>query len=76
MAEVLEDYDFPRAGRQPNYPYDQWFNGQIWKLQYMIDFECQANSLRQCFYGAAKRRGIRVKVSVMINNDVVVQRTD
>ena len=76
MAEVLESYDFQRAGRQPNYPYDQWFDGQIWKLQHMVDFECQANSLRQAFYGAAKRRGIRVKVSVRANGDGVIQRID
>ena len=76
MAEILESYDFRRVGRRPRYPYDQWLDGQIWHLQYMVDFECQANSLRQCFYGAAKRRGIKVTVSVLAYGDVVVQRRD
>ena len=76
MAQVLESYDFKRVGRQPQYPYDQWFYGQIWGLQYMVDFDCQGNSLRQRLYAAAKRRGVKVRVSVLANGDVVVQRTD
>ena len=76
MAEVLESYDFKSVGRQPQYPYDQWFDGQIWGLQYMVDFDCQGNSLRQSLYAAAKRRGISVKVAVSTDGDVVVQRID
>ncbi len=76
MAQVLESYDFKSVGRRPRYPYDQWFDGQIWGLQYMVDFDCQANSLRQAFYAAAKRRGIKVRVSVLSNGDVVVQRRE
>ena len=76
MAEILESYDFKSVGGPPRYPYDQWFDGQIWKLQYMVDFDCQVVSLRQGLYAAAKRRGISVKVAVSTDGDVVVQRID
>ena len=76
MAEILESYDFKRVGGRPRHPYDQWFDGQIWKLQHMVDFDCEVVSIRQSLYAAARRRGIKVKVAVLVNGDVVVQRID
>jgi|ETNmetMinimDraft_3_1059899.scaffolds.fasta_scaffold263919_2 hypothetical protein len=74
MSEILESYNFRSVGRGPTYPYDSWFDGQIWKLTKGFDFECQPSSLRQAFYAAARRRGIKVRVSVLTNGDVIVQR--
>jgi hypothetical protein len=73
MSEILESYNFRSVGRECTYPYDDWFDGQIWKLTKGFDFECQPNSLRQAFYAAAKRRGIKVQVSILANGDVVIQ---
>ncbi len=75
MAQILESYGFKKVGREAKYPYDQWLDGQIWKLQHMVDFECQPHGLRQSFYAAAKRRGIKVRVSILPNGDVIVQKT-
>lgn len=76
MAEILNDYNFKDVGRGSRYPYDEWFDGQIWKLTHLVDFDCQPASLRQAFYSAAKRKGMKIKVSLLSNNDVVVQRID
>ena len=76
MAEILESYDFKSVGGRPRHPFDQWFDGQIWKLEYMVDFDCQVVSIRQSLYAAARRRGIKVKVAVSANKNVVVQRID
>ncbi len=76
MSEILESYNFTSSGRKSIYPYDEWFDGQIWKLTKGFDFECQPNSLRQAFYKAANRKGIRIHVSLLANGDVVVQRSE
>tara|TARA_B100000427_G_scaffold229329_1_gene192598 strand:- start:1140 stop:1370 length:231 start_codon:yes stop_codon:yes gene_type:complete len=76
MAEILESFKFKEVGRGSRYPYDQWFDGQIWKLTHLVDFDCQPSSLRQAFYSAARRKDLKIKVSLLSNNDVVVQRID
>jgi hypothetical protein len=76
MSEILESYNFRSVGRECTYPYDDWFDGQIWKLTKGFDFECQPSSLRQAFYAAANRRKIKIHVSMLANGDVVVQRRE
>lgn len=66
MAEKLDDFNFTRKGRQSATPYhwDDWFNGEIWKLTQGEDFSITAASFGTCVYPAAYRRGLRVRVNV------------
>jgi hypothetical protein len=76
MAEILDSFKFEGVGQPSHYRYDEWFDGQIWKLEQGVDFNCQPSSLRQTFYSAARRKGLTIRASVLPNNDVVVQRID
>ena len=64
MAEILENYDFPVWGPQEcRYPYDEWFDGQIWKITKGIDFNCTIESMRVSLWTTAKKRGIKIRTS-------------
>ena len=64
MAEILEDYEFVKSGRGASYPYHEWFNGQIWKLEEWTDFDCKPTSLRSALYEAARKRGFDLNTSI------------
>ena len=64
MAEILENYDFPVWGPQEcRYPYDEWFDGQIWKITKGIDFNCTIESMRVSLWTTAKKRGMKIRTS-------------
>lgn len=64
MAEILDNFEFAKRGRGSSYPYDEWFNGQIWKLEEMTDFDCKPTSLRSALYMAARARNIELNTSL------------
>ena len=67
MAEILEDYKFGLRGRNDAYPYDEWFDGQIWKLYQGVDFNCTAISMRINLYNAAKRKDVKIRTSMRVD---------
>ena len=60
MAERLDDFEWSRAGKK--YPWDQWFNGEVWKLTKGEDFTIRVDSMITSAYQIAKKRGVRVRV--------------
>jgi len=75
MAEVLDNYEFRKAGRNGVYPYEEWFDGQVWKLYQGVDFDCSITSMRVNLYNAAKRKGIKIRTSTRIDA-VIIQRRE
>ena len=76
MAEVLEDYDFPKWGPQEClYPYDEWFDGQILKISIGIDFNCTIESMRGSLFNTAKKRGIKIRTTKK-GDTIIFQRRD
>ena len=73
MAEILDDHEFGKVGRNDAYPYDEWFDGQVWKLYQGVDFDCTVISMRVNLYNAAKRRGIKIRTSMRVDA-VILQR--
>jgi hypothetical protein len=74
MAEILEDHNFSRNKTRSIYPYDEWLDGRIWKLLEGTDYEASLESLRACIYAAAKRRGVMVQTSAIMDGaGIVVQ---
>ena len=67
MAEILEDHEFSKIGRNDAYPYDEWFDGQIWKLYQGVDFNCTAISMRINLYNAAKRKDVKIRTSIRVD---------
>ena len=60
MAEVLEKFSFTRG----RYNWDDWFDGQIWRLEQGEDFEVDPSSFRSTITAAARRYEVSVRTSV------------
>jgi len=66
MAEILEKFERlrpPHAGHR-KYPWDQWLDGNPWKLEAGVDYNCQAQSLVSSASKFAERNGFSVKSSI------------
>jgi len=63
MAEKLAEFDWnpPKRGRPPKYPWKQWLDGGIYKLEYGIDFDISVKSFRNSLKAAEKRYGVQVR---------------
>lgn len=62
MSEIVDE--FPGSARGDNYPWDEWFDGQIRKLTKGEDYDCLTASFSNAAYNARKRRGVEVRISV------------
>jgi hypothetical protein len=63
MAEVVTD--FPTLLHYRRRPWEQWFDGQIWKLTSGVDFACDPRAFRGSVYNAAKRMGFRIQTKYL-----------
>ena len=64
MATILNKLpEYARPGRKEEYPYDQWFNGQIWELIEGEDYKSDTRYFKTRIRAAATRRGIKVTVA-------------
>ncbi len=73
MAEVLKNHAFSKRGNVEGYPYDQWLDGQIWKIIKDTDFNCNVQSMRVNLYNAARSRRIQIRTKTGPDH-VIVQR--
>ena len=74
MAEILEDHEFGKVGRSDGYPYDEWFDGQVWKLVRGTDYECTSSSMRTSAQQVGKTRNKNVRTNmIMDGKGIVVQ---
>lgn len=72
MAEQIESYDWKsRRARKRLYPWDEWLNGQTWRIS-KDDIRVAFTSFRSMAYSAAHIRGLRVR-TVMDESSIVIQ---
>lgn len=64
MAEQLTEWPQWRATRRSKYPWDEWFNGNVWLLEQGRDFDATPERMRQMIGMTARKRGIKVRTSV------------
>lgn len=69
MAETISDIA-PRGAR---YPWEQWTNGKAWRATQGADFQCSVEGFAAVIYSHARRRGLRVTVSVLVDGCVDFQ---
>ena len=78
MSTILPVYDWTRASahvdkaRSRAYPWDEWLDGQIRKLDRVTDFDGPAMSVERVIRTSANRRGIRVRIRVE-NDSIYLQ---
>jgi hypothetical protein len=66
---------WPSRFNEPKYPWDDWFDGSIWRLHQYQDFDVHVESMRSAVYMAADRMGYRVKTHIPRKKDqIYVQR--
>jgi hypothetical protein len=66
MASTIDEipaWVFRRGpGRREAYPYDDWFDGRVWRLVSGEDFTVNIRTMRFYIKKAAERRGLQVVV--------------
>lgn len=62
MAEQLESYSFTKGG--PSYPWDEWLNGNVWRLTAGKDFTSKAEVFRSMANSRAKQRGLGLRTNL------------
>jgi hypothetical protein len=65
IEQVDEFPDPPRRGAPEKYPYDDWFDGSIWKIDSIAEFGREPGALGGRVHAAAERRGLVVQTATM-----------
>lgn len=74
MAKKVQDFDFSRSGSRPTkYPWEEWLDGSIWRLEKGEDFDVDTESFRSSVGTAADRLGKVARTAVPEDGVVVVQ---
>jgi hypothetical protein len=80
MATALAEYDFstPSISTKERrfYPWNTWFDGQIWRLTPGDDFSTSPLMMERVIRGTAVRRGLSVKVRHEEDGSVVLQASE
>jgi hypothetical protein len=75
MAQKLTDYEPAPLGRRPDYPWDQWLNGEAWEITHGVDFKCTMDSMENLIRRTAAqsllkdKAGKEYKISVHRKNE-------
>lgn len=56
--------ELPGRSRNSEYPWDQWFDGDVWELEQGEDFTTSVEGMRSVLHGAAKRLGYALSTRV------------
>jgi len=73
MARILEALPAQiRKGRVEQYPWADWFDGQVRLLESGIDYDAETDSMRSCAYAAARRHGVKIAMRT-IGDDLALQ---
>lgn len=55
MAEIVNELPFGWHKTNNNYPWEQWLDGQAWRLVQGEDFTDSARTMQRLAYGAGRR---------------------
>lgn len=61
MAKKLKDMP---AGSRSRYPWDEWFDGDVWELEAEKDYSVSTENMRTAVHSAAGSRGGHAQTSV------------
>lgn len=66
---LRERLTFPPSPTADKYPYDDWFDGDVWKLKMYEDFFVHPGSMQSAVYQAARKRGFKVRTHIPTTED-------
>lgn len=67
MAHKVQS--LPSRGRKDSYPFDEWFDGDIWELVSGEDFDISVEGMRSSLHNAGKRKDI--KITTRVRDDLI-----
>ena len=67
MAEKLRTFDFEKpseitSSEKIQYPWDQWLDGDIWRLEHGVDFQTHPLMMERIIRTRATTRGAKVRL--------------
>ena len=69
MAKVLKKFEFATTsasgGFASKYRYDEWFDGQIWRLDQGQEFDVAPEKMRLVLKTAAHKRGFDININLI-----------
>lgn len=74
MADVVSDGVFGelRRGGARKYPWEQWQDGQCWKITKGTDFNCSLRAMRMAIGIRAKYVGMKFKTKTIATEESLV----
>ena len=73
MAKILEALPPQiRKGKAEQYPWADWFDGQVRLLESGIDYDAETDSMKSCAYAAARRHGVKITMRT-VGEDLALQ---
>lgn len=81
MSTILKSFDWSyvsrnnKKARSRSYPWDDWFDGRIWRLEPKVDFDGPATSLERVIRTSANRKDIKVRIRIE-DGCIIVQKHD
>lgn len=78
MAESFksfQDAGLSEDRRRTTYPYDDWFNGDVWVLEWKKDYQTKTkDGIRMGLVSAAAKRGFTIEFRSILGTDKVAFR--
>lgn len=74
MAKKLERFPTELTSRALSiYPWDEWFDGDVWELVFGEDFTIKTKSMRTNAQSVARKRGGRLKTGETKEGNLILQ---
>lgn len=62
---------WPPGPADEKYPYDDWFDGSVWKLKMYEDFWVHPRSMQSAIYQSARRKNLKVRTHIPTTADAI-----
>ena len=71
LRPLRERLTYPRSPMVEMYPYDEWFDGDVWKLKMYEDFWVHPRSMQSAIYQSARRKNLKVRTHIPTTADAI-----
>jgi hypothetical protein len=68
---LRERLTWPPGPADEKYPYEEWFDGSVWRLKMYEDFFVHPKSMQSAIYQSARRKNLKVKTHIPTTCDAI-----